>query len=504
MDKPKLSWKEVPGKTESINPFDAVFGGVTYGLVKVLGKAGKVLRLNKTWRPGDKLQILFLAYSGARNTGAEVRVGECIRQVNQILGEDRVEINMSTLDVKAAGEYYAGFHVNLKHFDTVYFRDIYKLVLENHLIVLVEGSCWKENFASALLLYFLYGSGLAAQLGKPCFSYAVEAGKMNKLNNYLSHVLSRDMTRFITRNDDSTRVLEKLGLPGAITRVDTAWTQEAETRDYAVGILKARGWDGKRPLIGLAMQNYDRWPVIPHVGNFVKALVTGEHKNQYKSIYFYDYSKEDEQRYQSWAQMLAGLVDWIAKKYKAQPVLIGMEALDEESCKDVQALMKSKAILISCNEFVGVQIAAILRVLDLLVTTRYHAMVLSLPGKIPFIGLSRDERIRGVMKELGLFDDYYVDRKTDNIEAELRARVERIMNNPAERERIRQVIDEHLPYYYAQMAMLGLDIRQIVRDAFPGFELKPLDENKAMELIPFAPPELIDRVQAKFLELKQA
>ena len=502
MAAPHLSWKDMPGTLKGVNLFDAAYSGLTYGLVNVLGRLGRTSATNRTWRPGEKLQILFLAYSGARNTGAEVRVAECIRQVNQVLGEDRVDINMSTLDLHEAGEYFRGYHVNLKAMSAVFFKDIYRLVLENHLIVLVEGSCWKENFATALLLYFLYGAGLAAQLGKPAFSYAVDAGQMNRLNNYLSHLLSRDLTRIITRSADSTQVLESIGLHADSTRVDTAWTQQAETPEFAAGILKARGWDGKKPLVGLAMQNYQRWPVVPDVAKFARTLVTGDHKNQYKLVYYYDYSAADERADREWAQMLARTMDGIVEKHGAQPVLVAMEALDEESCKDVTALMRNKPILASCNEFVGTQLAAILRTLSLLVTTRYHAMVLSMPGRVPFIGVSRDERIRGVMKEIGLFGDYYLDHREDGLESKIAERADRILGDPDEADRFREVIRKHLPYYYAQMALLGLDIRDMVRSAFPGFVPKDLDENDAMQLIPYAPPDLVKSVKAKYQFMK--
>jgi len=495
-------WRQMPDFTHSANVFDVLYGIIGWSLVQIFGYGVRFLDLfglglNRKWEPGQKLQILFLAYSGARNTGAEVRVAECIDQVNQVLGEDAVDINMTTLNLEEAREYFKRNKANLMPMGYIYFWDVFKFVLRNHVVVLVEGSCWKENFAAALLLFFLYGAGLAEKLGKPSFSYAVDAGSMNKFNNFLSWNLSKGMTRLITRTVPAKEVLEKIFLPGAIVRVDTAWTLRPNPPQWGLDKLKQLGWDGKKPLVGLAMQNFFWWPIIPDFVRWIK----GDKEYNYRLIYYYDYDEEDQKKYQKWATMLAGLMDWIVEKYQVQPVIVAMEALDHGACEDVIGMMKHKPILFSCRDYVGVEIASVLRDLKLLITTRYHAMVLSMPGLVPFIGLSRDERIRGVMLETQLYDDYYADWQRDDLPELLRNRVSRLMEKPDERERVKKIIRNWLPYYFAQMARLGLDIRKIMQQSFPALKLKTLDENDPAQLEPFIPPELKEEVKRKFMEL---
>lgn len=496
-------FKEMPGGWQTVNFFDAFYSSVATGLVYSLGGAGKLLGLNKTWKPGEKLQILFLAYSGARNTGAEVRVAECIRQVNQILGEENIVINMTTLDLNEAGEYFKDYRVTLKEFSSFFFGSVYKYVLENHLVVLVEGSCWKENFASALLLYFLYGAGLARRLGKPSFSYAVDAGKMNKLNNYISWLLSQD-TKLITRSEPSSRVLENIGLPGAVHRVDTAWSMPTQSPEWAKNKLMELGWDGKKRLAGLAFQNYFWWPVVPNLLKFAKSLVTGDKTNQYKLLYYYDYDKEDEKKFEVFMDQCLEYLEWMVREYDVQPVIVAMEALDEIACRALIAKMKTPAILISCKEYVGTEIGAILRQLSILTTTRYHAMVLAMPGLVPFIGLSRDERIMGVMKEIGEYDNYYVDYRNDNLTQVLHDKASRILGAAKEHARYQTVIKKNLPYYYAQMGMLGLDIRNFVKEKFPGFAPLDIDEDNLENLVPFIPKPYLAAAKKKYQELKAA
>ena len=48
----------------------------------------------------------------------------------------------------------------------------------------------------------------------------------------------------------------------------------------------------------------------------------------------------------------------------------------------------------------------ILRRLSMLVTSRYHAAVLSVEGGCPIISVSMDERLDGIMKELSMDTKY--------------------------------------------------------------------------------------------------
>ena len=50
------------------------------------------------WRPGEPLRLLLAGYVGTRNTGADVRVEEMIRQLNHVFGEDQVELSVCTID----------------------------------------------------------------------------------------------------------------------------------------------------------------------------------------------------------------------------------------------------------------------------------------------------------------------------------------------------------------------------------------------------------------------
>ena len=72
-------FRTLPGGFSNINPFDVVYSAISVSLVGLFGRTVPLLdrlglSLDDKWQPGKPLKILLLAYSGARNTGAESRV----------------------------------------------------------------------------------------------------------------------------------------------------------------------------------------------------------------------------------------------------------------------------------------------------------------------------------------------------------------------------------------------------------------------------------------------
>jgi len=74
---------------------------------------------------------------------------------------------------------------------------------------------------------------------------------------------------------------------------------------------------------------------------------------------------------------------------------------------------------------------AILRSLDLLLTSRYHACVLSLAAGIPQIAIGHDLRLKTIYSELGLFEEFFVEPNGHDLYESLLARAERLLRNPA-------------------------------------------------------------------------
>jgi polysaccharide pyruvyl transferase WcaK-like protein len=73
---------------------------------------------------------------------------------------------------------------------------------------------------------------------------------------------------------------------------------------------------------------------------------------------------------------------------------------------------------------------AILRSLDLLVTSRYHAGVLSLDAEVPQIAIGHDQRLRNLYRDLEIHDEYYLDHAAPGLFQLLEERVDNLLKNP--------------------------------------------------------------------------
>jgi polysaccharide pyruvyl transferase WcaK-like protein len=119
--------------------------------------------------------------------------------------------------------------------------------------------------------------------------------------------------------------------------------------------------------------------------------------------------------------------------YGKSVALIGMEGLDEAMLHQVHGFMAhpEQARIFSSREYNASQMVSILRSLTLLLTSRYHACVLSLAAQVPQIAIGHDLRLKTIYQELGLFENFFVEPDTQDLYESVHARVERLLENPA-------------------------------------------------------------------------
>ena len=87
-------------------------------------------------------------------------------------------------------------------------------------------------------------------------------------------------------------------------------------------------------------------------------------------------------------------------------MILGMEQLDEEACRLFGQLVEGPHVVYHSKNHNVFQMTGLLRQLSLLVTSRYHAAVLSMERAIPLIAISMDGRLDGVIRETELADHY--------------------------------------------------------------------------------------------------
>ena len=95
---------------------DLVLQAWTSSLIEEAGLLWK-LGGGHSWQPGEKLKLLFAGYNGTRNTGADVRVEEMLRQVRQVLGQENLALSVMTFESKSLARIFLGDHAGAATLD---------------------------------------------------------------------------------------------------------------------------------------------------------------------------------------------------------------------------------------------------------------------------------------------------------------------------------------------------------------------------------------------------
>lgn len=366
--------------------------------------AGTGLGSYEEWEPGRKLKILLVGYNGARNTGSDVRVAAIAKQIGDIFGKEHVHITVMTLDAESLSGYFEE-DVELLQFSSLFPLDLYRACCTHHAAILCEGSTLKSTFANALTLFMGEASGVMKSQKKPCLGYGSEVGQMEPFLERAVRRLCRD-TWFITRTKGSYAALRQLGLYGH-AGTDAAWNYEGAAHSVETErLLRAQGWDGKKPLLGIAVINPYCWPVRASLAKWIRGHMTGDLSGQYDHWYFFSDSPARRAAYRRYIREMARGVNAFLKKNDYYPVLIGMERLDAEACQALRSQLRSGSAVFLSGENPASVMTGVLHELSALVTSRYHAALLSMETGCPIAAVSMDERLDGIMGELSFDKDY--------------------------------------------------------------------------------------------------
>jgi polysaccharide pyruvyl transferase WcaK-like protein len=349
------------------------------------------------WQPGERLKLLLVGYMGTRNTGADVRVNEMIRQLRTIFSDEQLELTACTSDARLSAGYFPG--VRQVKLPDVYPPFLLRETAKHHGVVACEGSMFKSKFANALTTLMAGALGLAASQNKVAVGYGAEAGAMDPLLKAFVARYCQDAL-VIVRNEPSRDVLGELGVPTS-PGTDTAWTFEPAGPQGAEAMLRRAGWDGVAPVLVVCPINPFWWPVRPRLGQrLLDRLSGGEADTHYRSIYYHDYGGRDRERYDAYLDALAEGAGGFARERGAFLVLCGMERLDRRACDHLAERLGPVPRFIS-DEWDMFELVALLRRASWLVTSRYHAMACSMPGGVPSVGVTMDERIRNLLDMRG-------------------------------------------------------------------------------------------------------
>lgn len=338
-------------------------------------------------------RILLVGFCGAGNTGADIRMGEIIRQMLHLFGPGQVQLAYAAARPLTQSP-YADIAWAPETDDLATCLDQYDGLL------VCEGSLFKSQFSNAMAVSFIGLLGMAAAQGKPGIAYGVEAGRMDQEIAEFARLACQD-TLIIARSAASYRLLTgELGLP-ARPGTDTAWTFHAAAPARARELLVRAGWDGVAPIVCLAPVNPFWWPARPDLDKAAAMQATGAHQAAHrKSIFFHQDSDATRHAYRQYLDAVAEAVNTFCRERGAWPLLVAMEAQDRRHCLDLQARLHAPAPLFG-EELGDAELVAILRAARIVVSSRYHALVTSMPGGVPGIGITCDERIANLMADRG-------------------------------------------------------------------------------------------------------
>lgn len=423
-------------------------------------------------RAGDPLKLLLAGYVGTRNTGADVRVEEMIRQFRAIYGDDQLDLTLLTIDPQLSAGYFRA--VRQVRVPTVFPAFLFNECPKHDGVVACEGSMFKSKFATALSTMMAGALGMAAVEGKLSVGYGAEAGDMVPgLRDFVRKRCRNSLV--LCRNEPSRHVLGSMGIrTGAGT--DTAWTFEPAPTEQGRALLRAAGWDGKQPVLGVCPINPFWWPTTPSLAKSAALRFNGQFRGEhYDSIYFHTWSDEAARKYATYIDAVADAVAAFARERGAFVALIGMEQLDRTACEDVARRLPHGAPLFVSNEHEMYELVSVLRSCDVLASSRYHAIVTSMPGLVPSLGITMDERIRNIMQERG-HTDLLFEVEQPNLAEALFQGLQRLWND---RERVSQQIADHVPTQLRRMGEMGIAFADEVTRVYP--EIKPRAVSRSWE-----------------------
>ena len=424
-------------------------------------KAKWMLGVGKSWQPGEKLRLLFAGYNGTRNMGSDVRVEEMLRQIRHILGADRVDFSVMSQNFEFSKGYFDGTHQ--VHLPDIFPPFLSDEVPRHHGVVACEGSMFKSKFANALTTMMIGSLGIAAVQNKLSVGYGAEAGHMDPL---LAKMCARYCKNsfVITRNEESRTLLRELGVPTELG-TDTAWTFEPRSADYGHAVLRQMGWDGRTPVLVVCPINPFEWPVKASLAKAALHSLTGAYKkSHYRGPYFHNSGPEADAAYEQYLGAIANAVAAFRKQRNIFVILVATERLDARPANRISERLGSVPVLTS-DQYNMYELVSILRACHMMVSSRYHGIVTSMPALVPSAGITMDERIRNLMRERG-HQELLMTVDDPDLESKLLVALEKLAT---EGERIADGIARTVIKNLKVMARMGVFFEEEVQRRYPAF-----------------------------------
>lgn len=434
----------------------------------------------ETWEPGKPLKLCLAGYVGTRNTGADVRVEEMIRQFRHVVGDDDLELTIMSVNLDRTAGYFRT--VRQVELPVVFPKFLYEECPKHHGVISCEGSMFKSKFANALSTMMAGALGIAAVEDKLAVGYGAEAGSMTpQLRDFVKKHCKHALVQ--CRNNPSREVLGRLGVR-TTGGTDTAWTFEPAPAARGEQLLREQGWDGKKKVIVICPINPFWWPVKPDLVKAAAQGLVGQYKREhYRSFYYHHSSEEADLDYHTYLDGIAEGLERFLQEEDAFTILVGMERVDRQSCEALSERLTVKPPMFISDDYDMFDMVSVLRRCSAMISSRFHAVVTSMPGLVPSGGITMDERIRNLMNDRG-HPELFVEVDEENLDEKVYAMLRRLWDDG---EQISDDIGRVIPKQFALMGQMGIDFMDEVQRVYPEFPRRDLPKDPMAHLPPLSP-----------------
>jgi polysaccharide pyruvyl transferase WcaK-like protein len=249
---------------------------------------------------------------------------------------------------------------------------------------------------------------------------------------------------------------------------DTAWTFEPLGPEYGCKALLDAGRDGTTPVLAVCPINPFFWPVKPSISKWIAHSVVGAYKQSYyRTIYFHRSGRDVDAAYERYLSAMAAGVQNYRKDRAVFPILIAMEVLDRDACHRIAEKLGGAPVFAS-DQYNMYELVSILRASHRILSSRYHAIVTSMPAGVPSAGVTMDERIRNLMRERG---HEHLLMSVDDVE--LKNKIpEALRALDAEADQIRLDMGRVVARNLQLMAQMGVYFEEEVARRYPEFPVR--------------------------------
>jgi polysaccharide pyruvyl transferase WcaK-like protein len=197
-------------------------------------------------------------------------------------------------------------------------------------------------------------------------------------------------------------------------------------------------------------------------------MLTGAYKeSQYRGPYFFTSGPDVDRKFRHYTSAFAKSVSAFRARHKVFPILVAMERLDAVACRAIAAELPGVPTLTS-DDYDMFELVSILRQCSYMVSSRYHAIVTSMPALVASAGVTMDERIRNLMRERG-HDHLLLTVDDADLESKMLAMMETLVR---ERDAVSEGIGQTVVRNLKVMARMGTFLEDAVRRTYPDFPLR--------------------------------